>query len=167
MSDLIEKSISGEDKQSFDQMRKLTACGLVLADGMPAEEAAAHADKSIFQKTVEYAVGRGEMAADAAVEAMIDRQACCFSEIIHRTITVAVETGCRVAGGWIGHFFGPVGIATGQKIGAKVAGILNTNLSPLIDKGIVKMKEVAKSIYEKGKTFIKSIGHKVFSKLFG
>ncbi len=167
MSEFSERAIGGNDDQAFTEMRKLAACGLVLSDGMSADEAAAQADKSIFQKGVEYAVGRGEMAADAAIDSLIDRQACGLSVIIHKTIENAVNVGCRVAGGWLGHFFGPQGIIVGQKIGATVAGILNANLSTIIDKGIEKVKDVARTVYQKGKEMLKSVGSKIKNFFFG
>ena len=167
MSDLAERAIQGEDKQAFDDLRKLTACALVVSTGESGEEAAVEADKGIFQKTVEYAVGCGEMAADNAVDALIDRQACRFSEIVHKTVKKVVDTGCSFVGGWIGHYFGPKGTELGQKIGAKIAEVLNTNLSPLIEKGIDKLKDVAKSVYEKGKSMLKSAGQAIINKFFG
>ena len=167
MSELAERAISGKDGQAFTVLRKLVACGTVLSTGDSGDDAAAQADRSIFQKSVEYAVGRGEMAADNAVDALIDRQACVFSTIVHKTIEKAVNVSCVAVGGYIGKYFGPKGIATGMKIGAKVAKVLNTNLSPLIDKGIDKIKTVAKSVYEKGKAMLTAGVTKIWNKIFG
>ena len=74
MSDLANNAVSGNDKQAFFDFRKLTALGIAMTAGETAGAAAAMiADKAVFQKTVEVAVGKGIMRADEAVEAMIDR----------------------------------------------------------------------------------------------
>lgn len=166
MSELADKAVSG-DQQSFTDFRKLTACGVALVAGGSGAAAAVAADKSIFQKAVQYAVGKGELAADEAVESLIDRGATHLSTILHKTISTAVTKGCCVAGMWLGHFFGPVGAKVGATIGLKVAGFLNTNISVLINKGVAKVRDVARNVYQKGKTWLKNAASKVKSFLFG
>ena len=76
MSDLANNAVSGNDKQAFSNFRKLTALGIALdPTGIAGQAAAMLADKAVFQKSVEVAVGKGIMRADEAVEAMIDRTA--------------------------------------------------------------------------------------------
>jgi len=168
MSELADKAVSG-DQQSFTDFRKLTACGIAMTtDGaVGGAEAAATADKSIFQKAVQYAVGKGEMAADEAVDSLIDRGAAQLSTAIHNTISHAVTVGCCTAGTWLGSFLGPVGAKVGATVGLKVAGILNTNISTLVDKGIAKVRDVARNVYQKGKEWLKSTAGKIKSFIFG
>ena len=166
MSELADKAVSG-DRQSFTDFRKLTACGIALAAGGSGAAAATAADKGVFQKAKQYAVGKGELAADEAVESLIDRGASHLSTILHKTISSVVTKGCCVAGTWLGHFFGPVGAKTGATVGLKVAGFLNTNISVLIDKGVAKVRDVAVNVYQKGKEWLKNAAGKVKSFLFG
>jgi len=156
MSDIAERAIKGEDKNAFDTFRKILALGIGLTTGEDGGEAALQADKAVFQKTVECAVGTGELSVDVAVDSWIDRCACHLSEILNEKLPSIVETGCKAAGGWIGSFFGPAGTITGIQIGEKAAAFLNTNITPeLIDTGVQKMKHYAKEVYKKGKDFIK------------
>lgn len=156
MSDIAERAIKGEDKNAFDIVRKIVALSIGLTTGEDGGEAALQADKAVFQKTVECAVGTGELSVDVAADSLIDRCACYLSEILKEKFPAIVEIGCRAAGGWIGHFFGPAGIIRGVQIGGKVAAFLNTNITPeLIDTGVQKMKHYAKEVYKKGKDFIK------------
>ncbi len=166
MAELADKAVSG-DKNAFTDFRKLTACGIAMTLGGPGIAAAAIADKSVFRKAVDYAVGKGEMAADDAVESLIDRGASHLSTVLHKTISAAVSAGCQVAGTFVGHFFGPQGIVIGRKIGVAVAGFLNTNISTLIEKGVSKVKDVAKSVFQKGKAILKSGFNKIKNFLFG
>ncbi|MCQ2351917.1 MAG: hypothetical protein MJ033_00370 [Victivallaceae bacterium] len=162
MAELADKAISeGIKGESFTNFRKLTACGIALVAGVPAAVAATTSDKSVFQKSVEYAVGKGEMAADEAVESLIDRGASHFGTVIHQTISHAVTVGCCAVGSFVGGIFGPAGAAAGKVIGTKIAGFLNTNLSPYIHKGIEKVKGFAKNVYQKGKSLLKSVGRKI------
>ena len=168
MSNLVEKAITGgQNSQAFDQLRKLAACGLALNSNASGEEAASHADKGIFQKTVEYAVGYGEMKADEAFENLLDRQTATLSVILHRKIKMFVNVGCRVLGGWIGHFFGPQGAVIGQRIGASVARFLNTKVSTVVKLGMHAVKSVARNVYNRVKSGIKSVVSKVSKWLFG
>ena len=166
MSELADKAVSG-DQQSFTDFRKLTACGVALVAGGPGAAAAVAADKSVFQKAVQYAVGKGELAADEAVESLIDRGATHLSTILHNSISHAVTVGCCMAGTLVGGIFGPAGAALGRKAGAFVAGILNTNISVLINKGVAKVRDVARNVYQKGKAWLKNAASKVKSFLFG
>ena len=166
MSELADKAVSG-DKQSFTDFRKLTACGIALVAGGPGAAAAVAADKSVFQKAVQYAVGKGELAADEAVESLIDRGATHLSTILHNSISHAVTVGCCMAGTLVGGIFGPIGAKIGATVGLKVAGLLNTNISTLIEKGVAKVRDVARNVYHKGKEWLKNAASKVKSFLFG
>lgn len=157
MSELANRAISeGTQSQEFTDFRKLTACSIALTEGSSGAEAAAIADKTAFQKAVQYAVAQGELLADEAVESLIDRGASQLSTFLNVVVPQAVTAGCCAAGTWVGHFFGPIGMKTGAAIGLKIAGLLNSNVSTLIDKGVAMLKDVAKNIYHEGKRIVKN-----------
>ncbi len=167
MSELVDRAISGNDAQAFKDLRKLTASGIAIATGENGANAAAQADNAIFQKSVEYAVGKGEMSAEQAVDAMADRKASTFVKFIRWGIKAAVTKGCMLAGSFIGSIWGPEGAIVGRWAGAAVAKVLNKDLDPFIDKGIEKINQKAKSLYEKGKIILKSAASKLKNKILG
>ena len=68
MSDLANDAVTGASKEAFTDFRKLTACGIALATGGAGAAAAVAADKSVFQKALDYAVGNGIITGEDAVE---------------------------------------------------------------------------------------------------
>ena len=162
MLDIAEKAIKDEGTQEFDSFRKLLAYVIAQATGEDADVAAAQADNSVFQKKMEYAVGIGEKQVDAAVEAMIDREACHLSNSLHKVIAHATEFGCEALGSWIGDFFwGKEGAEKGREIGKKAARILNIAMDPIIDAGAHKITNYVKETYHKAKVWAKKGGNMV------
>ena len=166
MSDLANNAVSGNDKQAFSNFRKLTALGIALdPTGIAGQAAAMLADKAVFQKSVEVAVGKGIMRADEAVEAMIDRTASHAAVGIRAAAAKALTVGCVAAGTWLGGLIGQPVI--GAAIGNKVAAVLNAPVMELVDKGVEKIKEVVKNGWQKVKAGVTSVFNKVSSLLFG
>ena len=166
MSELASNAVSGNDKQAFSDFRKLTALGIAMTAGETAGAAAAMiADKAVFQKTVEVAVGKGIMRADEAVEAMIDRTASHMAVGIRIAAAKALTVGCVAAGTWLGGLIGQPVI--GAAIGSKIAAVLNAPVMELVEKGVEKIKEVAKTGWQKVKAGVTSVLNKVSNWLFG
>ena len=166
MSDLVNNAVSGNDKQAFSDFRKITALGIAMTSGAIAGTAAAMiADKAVFQKSMEVAVGKGLMRADEAVEAMIDRTASHAAVGIRAAASKALTIGCVAAGTWLGGLIGQPVI--GAAIGNKIAAVLNAPVMELVDKGIEKIKEVAKTGWQKIKSGVTSVFNKVTNWLFG
>ena len=166
MSDLANNAVSGNDKQAFSNFRKLTALGIALdSTGIAGQAAAMLADKAVFQKTVEVAVGKGMMRADEAVDAMIDRAASHMAVGIRAAAAKALTVGCVAAGTWLGGVIGQPVI--GAAIGNKVAAVLNAPVMELVDKGVEKIKEVVKNGWQKVKAGVTSVFNKVSNLLFG
>lgn len=166
MSALANNAVSGNDKQSFTDFRKLTALSVALSPGCIAGRTAAMiADKAVFQKTVEVAVGKGIMRADEAVDAMIDRTASHMAVGIRAAAAKALTVGCVAAGTWLGGLIGQPVI--GAAIGSKIAAVLNAPVMELVEKGVEKIKEVAKSGWQKVKAGVTSVLNKVSNWLFG
>ena len=156
MSDLANNAVNGNDKKSFSDFRKITALGIAMTSGATAGAAAAMiADKAVFQKTVEVAVGKGIMRADEAVEAMIDRTASHAAVGIRAAAAKALTVGCVAAGTWLGGLIGQPVI--GAAVGKKIADLLNAPIMELVQKGVEKVKEVAKSGWEKVKAGAKAV----------
>ena len=119
MSNIANNAVSGNDKQAFSDFRKITALGIAMTSGATAGAAAAMiADKAVFQKTVEVAVGKGMMRADEAVEAMIDRTASHMAVGIRAAAAKALTVGCVAAGTWLGGLIGQpvIGAAVGKRL---------------------------------------------------
>ena len=166
MSDLANNAVSGNDKQSFSDFRKLTALGITMTSGATAGTAAAMiADKAVFQKSIEVAVGKGLVCADEAVEAMIDRTASHAAVGIRAATAKALTVGCVAAGTWLGGLIGQPVI--GATVGKKIADVLNAPVMELVDKGIEKIKEVAKTGWQKVKAGITSVFNKSINWLWG
>ena len=166
MSDIANNAVSGNDKQAFSDFRKITALGIAMTSGATAGAAAAMiADKAVFQKTVEVAVGKGMMRADEAVEAMIDRTASHMVVGIRAAAAKALTVGCVAAGTWLGGLIGQPVI--GAAVGKKIADVLNVPVMELVEKGVEKIKEVAKSGWQKVKAGVTSVLNKVSNWLFG
>lgn len=166
MSELANNAVSGNDKQAFSNFRKLTALGIALdSTGIAGQAAAMLADKAVFQKTVEVAVGKGMMRADEAVDAMIDRTASHMAVGIRAAAAKALTVGCVAAGTWLGGLIGQPVI--GAAVGKKIADVLNAPVMELVEKGVEKIKEVAKSGWQKVKAGVTSVFNKVSSWLFG
>ena len=166
MSDIANNAVSGNDKQAFSDFRKITALGIAMTSGATAGAAAAMiADKAVFQKTVEVAVGKGMMRADEAVEAMIDRTASHMAVGIRAAAAKALAVGCVAAGTWLGGLIGQPVI--GAAVGKKIADVLNAPVLELVEKGVEKIKEVAKSGWQKVKARVTSVFNKLSNWLFG
>lgn len=164
MSDLANNAITG-DKQAFTDFRKLTACASAIATGDSGAASAVSADKNIFQKSIDYAVGSGLMTGEDAVEAAIDRTASHFAVVARKAVAKIVEKGCIAAGAWLGSLVGQPQL--GAAIGAKVGKLLNTPVQVLVTKGVEKVKEVVKIGWQKVKSGVKSLCHKLSNWLFG
>ena len=165
MSDLANDAVTGASKEAFTDFRKLTACGVALATGGSGTEAAVAADKSVFQKALDYAVGNGIMSGGDAVEAAIDRTAAHFTAVARQAAAQLVEKGCVAAGTWLGSLVGqPV---LGAAIGAKIGTLLNAPVQELVSKGMEKVKEIAKTGWQKIKAGARSAVNKLKSWLFG
>ena len=165
MSDIAEKAIKDEGKQEFDSFRKLLTYIIAQTTGEDVEVAAVQADNSVFQKKMEYAVGIGEKQVDAAVEAVIDREACHLSHFFHKWVSDATESGCSALGGRIGSLFGgEAGAETGRVIAEKAAKILNIAMYPIIDAGAHKIANFVKDKYQKGKAWAKNMVKKLIKK---
>ena len=161
MSDIANNAVNGNDKKSFSDFRKITALGIAMTSGATAGAAAAMiADKAVFQKTVEVAVGKGIMRADEAVEAMIDRTASHMAVGIRAAAAKALTVGCVAAGTWLGGLIGQPVI--GAAVGKKIADVLNAPVLELVEKGVEKVKEVAKSGWEKVKAGAKAVWNFLF-----
>ena len=161
MSDIANNAVSGNDKQAFSDFRKITALGIAMTSGATAGAATAMiADKAVFQKTVEVAVGKGMMRADEAVEAMIDRTASHMAVGIRAAAAKALTVGCVAAGTWLGGLIGQPVI--GAAVGKKIADLLNAPVMELVQKGVEKVKEVAKSGWEKVKAGAKAVWNFLF-----
>ena len=166
MSDLANNAVSGNDKQSFTDFRKLTALSVALSPGFIAGRTAAMiADRTIFQKGMEFAVGTGIIKADEAVDAMIDRAASHAAVGIRAAASKALTIGCVAAGTWLGGLIGQPVI--GAAVGKKIADVLNAPVMELVDKGIAKIKEVTKTGWQKVKAGVTSVFNKVTNWLFG
>ena len=165
MSDLANDAVTGASKEAFTDFRKLTACGIALATGGVGAAAAVAADKSVFQKALDYAVGAGTMSAGDAVEAAIDRAAAHFTTVARQAAARMVEKGCIAAGTWLGSLVGqPV---LGAAIGAKIGKLLNKPVEEIVSKGMEKVKVIAKTGWQKIKAGAVSIFNKVSNWLFG
>ena len=166
MSDIANNAVNGNDKKSFSNFRKITALGIAMTSGATAGAAAAMiADKAVFQKTVEVAVGKGMMRADEAVDAMIDRTASHMAVGIRAAAAKALTVGCVAAGTWLGGLIGQPVI--GAAVGKKIADVLNAPVMELVEKGVEKIKEVAKTGWQKVKAGVTSVFNKVSNWLFG
>ena len=165
MSELANDAVTGASKEAFTDFRKLTACGIALATGGVGAAAAVAADKSVFQKALDYAVGNGTMSGGDAVEAAIDRTAAHFTTVARNAAAQLVEKGCVAAGTWLGSLVGqPV---LGAAIGAKIGKFLNKPVQEIVSKGMKKVKEIAKTGWQKIKAGAVSIFNKVSDWLFG
>ena len=165
MSDLANDAVTGASKEAFTDFRKLAACGIALATGGVGAAAAVAADKSVFQKALDYAVGSGSMSGGDAVEAAIDRTAAHFTTVARNAAAQLVEKGCVAAGTWLGSLVGqPV---LGAAIGAKIGKFLNKPVQEIASKGMEKVKEIAKTGWQKIKVGARSVVNKLKSWLFG
>ena len=165
MSDLANDAVTGASKEAFTDFRKLTACGIALATGGAGAAAAVAADKSVFQKALDYAVGNGIITGEDAVEAAIDRAAVHFTTVARNAVAQIVEKGCIAAGTWLGALVGQPQL--GAAIGAKVGKLLNKPVQEIVSKGMEKVKEIAKTGWQKIKAGAVSIFNKVANWLFG
>ena len=165
MSDLANDAVTGAGKEAFTDFRKLTACGIALATGGAGAAAAVAADKSVFQKALDYAVGSGTMSAGDAVEAAIDRAAAHFTTVARQAAARMVEKGCTAAGTWLGTLVGQPQL--GAAVGAKVGTLLNAPVQEIVSKGMEKVKVIAKTGWQKIKAGAVSIFNKVSNWLFG
>ena len=165
MSDLANDAVTGAGKEAFTDFRKLTACGIALATGGAGAAAAVAADKSVFQKALDYAVGNGIITGEDAVEAAIDRAAVHFTTVARNAVAQIVEKGCIAAGTWLGALVGQPQL--GAVIGAKVGKLLNKPVQEIVSKGMEKVKEIAKTGWQKIKAGAVSIFNKISNLLFG
>lgn len=165
MSDLANDAVTGASKEAFTDFRKVTACGIALATGGAGAAAAVAADKSVFQKALDYAVGNGIITGEDAVEAAIDRAAVHFTTVARNAVAQIVEKGCIAAGTWLGALVGQPQL--GAAIGAKVGKLLNKPVQEIVSRGMEKVKEIAKTGWQKIKAGAVSIFNKVANWLFG
>ena len=164
-NELANDAVTGASKEAFTDFRKLTACGIALATGGAGAAAAVAADKSVFQKALDYAVGNGIITGEDAVEAAIDRAAVHFTTVARNAVAQIVEKGCIAAGTWLGALVGQPQL--GAAIGAKVGKLLNKPVQEIVSKGMEKVKEIAKTGWQKIKAGAVSIFNKVTNWLFG
>ena len=164
-NELANDAVTGASKEAFTNFRKLTACGIALATGSVGAAAAVAADKSVFQKALDYAVGSGAMSGGDAVEAAIDRAAVHFTTVARKAVAQIVEKGCIAAGTWLGALVGQPQL--GAAIGAKVGKLLNKPVQEIVSKGMEKVKEIAKNGWQKIKAGAVSIFNKISNLLFG
>ena len=169
MSDLANDAVTGASKEAFTDFRKLAACGVALATGGSGAEAAVAADKSVFQKALDYAVGNGIISGEDAVELAIDRAAAHFTTIARQAAAQLVEKGCVAVGTWLGSLVGQPQL--GAAIGAKIGKLLNKPVQALVTAGMNKIKSIAKAgwraIKEGISSVVSSVCSKVCSWLFG
>ena len=103
--------------------------------------------------------------AGAAVDAMIDRAASHMAVGIRAAAAKALTVGCVAAGTWLGGLIGQPVI--GAAVGKKIADVLNAPVLELVEKGVEKIKEVAKSGWQKVKAGVTSVFNKLSNWLFG
>ena len=164
-NELANDAVTGASKEAFTNFRKLTACGIALATGSVGAAAAVAADKSVFQKALDYAVGSGTMSGGDAVEAAIDRAAAHFTTVARKAVAQIVEKGCLAAGTWLGALVGQPQL--GAAIGAKVGKLLNKPVEEIVSKGMEKVWEIAKAGWQKIKAGAVSLVNKISNLLFG
>ena len=76
-----------------------------------------------------------------------------------------MEKGCTIAGAWLGGLVGQPQL--GAAIGAKIGKFLNKPVQEIVSKGVEKVKEIAKTGWQKIKAGAVSIFNKVTNWLFG
>ena len=164
-NELANDAVTGASKEAFTDFRKLTACGIALATGGAGAAAAVAADKSVFQKALDYAVGNGIITGEDAVEAAIDRAAVHFTTVARKAVAQIVEKGCIAAGTWLGALIGQPQL--GAAIGAKVGKLLNKPVEEIVSRGMEKVREIAKTGWQKIKAGAVSLVNKISNLLFG
>ena len=116
--------VEGSDSEKFDWSRKMVALALALRKddintGVSPESIAVQVDNTMFGKSIDYAVGSGEISEEEAVEKKTDRKAAHFIPQVAELCASGIEKGCATLGTAIGSCFGQpeIGQVVGRAVG--------------------------------------------------
>lgn len=157
----------GEGSAAYDVARKvLAAAAMALDDKLPPETAAGEADGAVFGQSQAYRAGAGEISAEDAADAVADRKASWFVSVATPWVMKQIETGCEVAGAWLGGQLGNP--ALGAEMGRVVGHFAGKLLKPVIEKGLGFIEMAARKAWgwmkEKTAGFFARAGEALFSR---
>ena len=152
----------GAGSPSFDVARKLAALAIAEDNpGISGAEAAIHADRSLFKRSISFLVGAGKVMMEDGVDAIIDRAhayAVAFAKNILPKLTMAA---CTRLGQMAGAFFGPAGAVIGTNLGAKLGNVLNSEGSELVTRGLDMLRDFAHEKWNAAKAWIAEKGEQL------
>lgn len=165
MAELVDLAITKKIPNAFDALRLLNAASIFASsDGaVDTEQAAIISDKTVSGMQLAYAVGKGEITADEAVDVAIDRATAAATTVIQKAVSYACDVACPAIGEKIGMVFSPAGAAIGRTVGIAVGMKLKTPAQELVKKGMKLVKSLAKTVCEKLKEGAASIATKIWS----
>ena len=163
---LQTRAIENGDAEAFTDLRKIMAAQLVGDGGISASDAATLSDRGVFQAKKAYEAGQDGASAPDVVEDLIDRNASHVSVWLSQHGAELCEKGGLAVGTAVGTYLAawcPAALPICQKIG-QVCGKALGKVGPvLIDKGIRKIADCAKSLWQKTKEAAGKLKDKIFS----
>ena len=151
---LLEKAIAGNDPGAFTDLRKILAAQLVGGCGLSGSVAATLADRGVFETRKAYEAGEDTAADQDMVEDLIDRSTAHVSVWLQENGAELCEKGGLAVGTYVGNYLAawcPAALPICQKIGQVCGRALGKVGTVLIDKGIRKITQCAKSLWQKAK----------------
>ena len=163
---LQTRAIEGGDAEAFTDLRKIMAAQLVGSGGVSASDAATMSDRGVFQAQKAYEAGQEGSSTPDIVEDLIDRNASHVSVWLSQHGAELCEKGGLAVGTAVGTYLAawcPAALPVCQKIGQFCGKALGKVGTVLIDKGIKKITQCAKTLWQKAKETAGKIKEKIFS----
>ena len=151
---LLKKAIEGNDLGAFTDLRKILSAQLVGSGGLIGSVAATLADRGVFETIKAYEAGAEESSNQDVVEDLIDRSAAHVSVWLQQNGAELCEKGGLAAGTYVGSYLAawcPAALPICQKIGQVCGRALGKVGTILIDNGIKKITQCAKSLWQGAK----------------
>ena len=163
---LQTRAIEGGDAEAFTDLRKIMAAQLVGGGGVSPSDAATMSDRGVFQAQKAYEAGQEGSSTPDIVEDLIDRNASHVSVWLSQHGAELCEKGGLAVGTAVGTYLAawcPAALPVCQKIGQFCGKALGKVGTVLIDKGIKKITQCAKTLWQKAKETAGKIKEKIFN----